>query len=181
MKNSFLFLGILLFFNCQQPTARRPISSNNTQNLLTAYTQENKRLNTLENKKIKALITKDSTKTYQVSPHGFWFTYIHKTTENTPLPKTGDSVVFEYDIRNLKDQTIYSKEALGLKEYRIDKEDFIPAIQQGIKLMKLGETITFVIPYYSAFGIAGDGHKIGVYQSIKSTVTLIHIKQKNEH
>jgi FKBP-type peptidyl-prolyl cis-trans isomerase FkpA len=42
--------------------------------------------------------------------------------------------------------------------------------------MKIGETITFVIPSYSAFGIIGDGHKIGINQSIKSTVTLINIK-----
>jgi len=42
--------------------------------------------------------------------------------------------------------------------------------------MKVGETITFVIPSYSAFGITGDGNKIGINQSIKSTVTLINIK-----
>ena len=62
------------------------------------------------------------------------------------------------------------------KSYKIDKEDFIPALQDGIKLMKIGETITFVIPSYRAFGVTGDGNKIEVNQTIKSTVTLIDIK-----
>jgi len=43
--------------------------------------------------------------------------------------------------------------------------------------MKVGEIITFVIPSYTAFGISGDGNKIGINQSIKSTVTLININK----
>ena len=41
-----------------------------------------------------------------------------------------------------------------------------------------GETITFVIPSYRAFGVTGDGNKIAVNQPIQSTVTLIDIKSK---
>mgnify|MGYP006000872543 FL=1 len=43
--------------------------------------------------------------------------------------------------------------------------------------MKIGETITFVIPSYRAFGLVGDENKIGINQTIKSTVTLKSIKQ----
>ncbi len=58
----------------------------------------------------------------------------------------------------------------------VDKEDFISGIQKGIKLMKVGETIIFVIPSYNAFGISGDGNKIGINKTIKSKVTLLNIK-----
>ena len=71
---------------------------------------------------------------------------------------------------------IYSKDELGMMKYRVDKEDLISALKVGIKLMKIGETIIFVIPSYSAFGISGDGNKIGINQSIISTVTLLNIK-----
>ena len=91
-------------------------------------------------------------------------------------PKLGDEVTFEYNITDLEGKIIYSKEELGIMKYRIDKEDFIFALQLGIKLMKVGETIIFVIPSYNAFGISGDGEKIGINQSIKSTVTLLNIK-----
>ena len=64
--------------------------------------------------------------------------------------------------------------------YKVDKEDFIPALQDGIKLMKKGETIIFVIPSYRAFGVSGDGNKIGINQPIKSTVKLIDIKTNHQ-
>jgi len=57
----------------------------------------------------------------------------------------------------------------------VDQEDFISGIQQGIKLMKVGETVIFVIPSYNAFGILGDGNKIGMHTTIKSKVTLLNI------
>ena len=85
-------------------------------------------------------------------------------------------VEFSYNLADLNGNIFYSKEELGVKKYAIDKEDFIPALQEGIKLMKVGETITFVIPSYRAFGLVGDEKRIGINQSIKSTVTLISIK-----
>jgi gliding motility-associated peptidyl-prolyl isomerase len=110
------------------------------------------------------------------SSNGFWYTYINKIEEDLPTPIKGDEVVLEYNITALNDTIIYSKEALGIKNYRVGEEDFISGLQKGIKLMKIGETITFVIPSYSAFGITGDNNKIGINQSIKSTVKLINIK-----
>jgi len=95
---------------------------------------------------------------------------------NTRTPKPGDEVTFEYNITDLQGNVIYAKEAMGIKKYLVDKEDFISALQIGIKLMKIGETVIFVIPSYNAFGVSGDGNKIGINQSIKSTVTLLNIK-----
>jgi len=86
-------------------------------------------------------------------------------------------VSLQYNIQDLEGNIIYSEEELGIKTYKVDEEDFIFGLQIGIKLMKIGETITFVIPSYNAFGILGDGKKIGINTSIKSTVTLINIKQ----
>ena len=91
-------------------------------------------------------------------------------------PETGDIAELTYDIRDLNDIILYSKETLGIKNYVVDKEDFISGIQKGIKLMKVGETIIFVIPSYNAFGISGDGNKIGINKTIKSKVTLLNIK-----
>ena len=90
--------------------------------------------------------------------------------------KKNDIVEISYEILDLNNQVIYSKEELGTKEYKVDREDFIPALQQGIKMMKKGETIKFVIPSYNAFGIVGDENKIGINQSIISIVTLLNIK-----
>ncbi|WP_435414797.1 gliding motility-associated peptidyl-prolyl isomerase GldI [Polaribacter aestuariivivens] len=170
-----LFFGIILI-GCTKPTARRPINPKPSTTIFQKTIEESKQLNKIEEEKIQLLIQKDSTNSYINSNNGFWYKYITKIEEEKPTPKVGDVVTFEYEIRDLNDSIIYSKDDLGVKNYSVDKEDFISGIQKGIKLMKIGETITFVIPFYNAFGISGDGNKIGINQSIKSTVTLINIK-----
>ncbi|SOS55555.1 Gliding motility lipoprotein precursor GldI [Tenacibaculum finnmarkense] len=82
-------------------------------------------------------------------------------------------MLLSYDISDINGHIIYQKQE---RTYKVDQEDFIPALQDGIKLMKKGEIITFVIPSYRAFGVIGDGKKIMVNQPIQSTVTLIEIK-----
>ena len=175
MKNNFILFSLLiLFVSCKESEARRPIlqkTTNNYQQLVV----NNKSLNKLEEKKINDLIVKDSTHIYYTSPNGFWYFYNKKITKDTITPKINDIVSLKYSITDLEGNIIYSEKELGLKSYVVDKEDFITALQTGIKLMHKGETITFVIPSYNAFGITGDGNRIGVNQSIISKVTLIDI------
>lgn len=176
MKYSYLFLLIFICFSCTKVTPRKPINPKPSTTIFKGIIEENKALNKLEDDKINEIIKKDSTKVYLQSSNGFWYTYINKIEENLETPKKGNIATFSYNITDLNDVVIYSKEDLGIKNYNVDKEDFITGLQKGIKLMKIGETVTFVIPSYSAFGITGDGNKIGINQSIKSTITLINIK-----
>jgi len=177
MKIKFLIFTSILCLGCSKITPREPINPKPSSTILKETIQESIKLNRIEDAKVLASIKIDSTRNYQVSSHGYWYTYITKVDKDTPTPKAGDIASFEYNIADLQGTVIYSKEELGLKEYKVDKEDFISALQVGIKLMKVGETITFVVPSYNAFGISGDKNKIGINQSIKSTVTLINIKK----
>ena len=176
MKIKNLFFVLIFCYGCSKVVPRKPISPRPSSTVFKQTIKEYKRINTLEEDKIKTLIANDSTKKYLLSPNGFWYTYIHKIEENLPTPKTAQEVTFAYSIADFKDSVIYSTKELGIKKYIVDKEDFISGLQYGIKLMKIGETITFVLPYYNAFGSTGDGNKIKANQSIKSTVTLINIK-----
>ncbi|PQJ82132.1 gliding motility-associated peptidyl-prolyl isomerase GldI [Polaribacter glomeratus] len=176
MKIRYLFFLMLFCYSCSKNEPRKPINPKPSTTLYKETIKEAISLNKIEDAKILQLIKNDSTKIYLQSSQGFWYTYINKIEENLPTPVNGNEVIFEYEIRNLNDSLIYSKENLGIKSYVIDKEDFISGLQKGIKLMKIGETITFVLPSYSAFGITGDGNKIGINQSIISTVTLTNIK-----
>jgi len=176
MKIKILFLGvILLFLGCKEPEARRPVVQKTT-NVYQQLVASNKKLNAIEEQKIAAIIAKDTLHQYYTSPNGFWYFYNKKIKKDTLTPKANDLVTIEYSISDLEGNPIYTAEELGIKTYKVDKEDFIPALQHGIKLMHKGETLTFVIPSYSAFGVSGDGNKIGINQSIISKVTLIDLK-----
>lgn len=158
---------------------RRPVTKSKSYTLADT-SNEMKKINQIEDKKVKFYMQQDSLASYNSSSSGYWFTYLNKVESESPNPVKGDLVELEYEIRSLKNELIYSKEDLGTKVYNVDKEDFIPALQMGIKQMKVGETVKFVIPSYSAFGIAGDENKIGINQSIISIVTLLNIKKENE-
>ena len=176
MKNkAILFLSFLLLFSCKEHEARRPVVQKTT-TILSETLDQKKKLIALENNAIEKYIAQDSTKQYNVAAYGFWYNYITQKESETKTPTIGNVVEISYDITDLYGNVFYSKEELGVKRYAIDKEDFIPALQEGIKLMKIGETITFVIPSYRAFGIVGDENRIGINQTIKSTVTLLSIK-----
>ncbi|WP_299665517.1 gliding motility-associated peptidyl-prolyl isomerase GldI [uncultured Polaribacter sp.] len=176
MKHKLFFiLGILVLVSCSTSQPRRPINPKPSTTIFQTTIEASKKLIQLEEINILQHLKRDSTKKYIASNNGFWYYYTTKVEENISSPKIGDEVTLQYDIRDLNDSIIYSKEELGIKKYKIDREDFISGIQKGIKLMKIGETITFVIPSYNAFGISGDGNKIGINQTIKSTVTLLNI------
>ncbi len=172
----FVFLMISTLFSCSENQARRP-KKQGTTNFYKEVIAKNKKLNALEKKRLEKWISKDTLTKYEVSKSGFWYTYLVKDSINNPVknpkPTPENTVVFSFDISDINGNIIYQKEE---RSYKIDKEDFIPALQDGIKLMKKGEIVTFVIPSYRAFGVVGDGNKITVNQPIKSTVALLEIK-----
>ncbi len=172
LKIIFFLTILLTVISCKEPEARRP-KKQGTTNFYNEVIKKNKRLNILEKKRLENWISEDTINQYEASENGFWYTYIVKDSINTLKPKIENVVLVSYDISDINGNIIYEKQEIN---YKVDKEDFIPALQDGIKLMKKGETITFVIPSYSAFGVTGDGNKITVNQPIKSTVTLIEIK-----
>ncbi|CAL2077610.1 gliding motility-associated peptidyl-prolyl isomerase GldI [Tenacibaculum dicentrarchi] len=174
MKYNFIFfiLIILTVVSCKEPQARHP-KKQGTVNFYKEVVKKNKKLNALEKKRLENWISKDSTHTYKASKNGFWYRYVVKDTVSTVLAKSTNTVLLSYDISDINGNVIYQKQE---RTYKVDQQDFIPALQDGIKLMKKGEIITFVIPSYRAFGVIGDGKKIMVNQPIQSTVTLIEIK-----
>ena len=175
MHKFFVFFYFFILLSCSNSKPRRPINPKPSATSMQTNVKTSRQLIEGEENEILDFISKDSLVNYEISTNGFWYAYETKIEPQMPTPKTGDIAVFQYDIRSLNDSIFYSKLALGVKKYKVDQEDFISGIQQGIKLMKVGETVIFVIPSYNAFGILGDGNKIGMHTTIKSKVTLLNI------
>ena len=130
LKSSLLIVSLFLI-SCSEQQARKPISASNS-NSLTSASSILKKINSIEELKIINYIKKDTFHDYIRSPNGFWYRYITKNTDNIVLPKKGDLVQISYEISDLKDEIIYSKQFNGIKNYKVDEEDFIPGIQQGL-------------------------------------------------
>ncbi|MCH9660755.1 MAG: gliding motility-associated peptidyl-prolyl isomerase GldI [Bacteroidetes bacterium] len=175
MIRNLIVLGILALsaFSCKSPDARRPVQSTSG-SFIKESAERNKKLYEQESTFITNLIAEDTTRDYLSSPNGFWYYYNVKDSLTTPNPKLGDAITFTYNIKHLNGETVVSAEENGLQHYKVDRsnQDLISGIRDGLKLMKVGETVTFLFPSYKAYGYYGIEEKLGTNVPVQSTVTL---------
>lgn len=171
-----LTLAPILFFGCKSPEARRPVSVK-TGSFIDASVERNKKLNETERNRILELIEKDENKEFIASENGFWYSYNTKVEGDSITPEFGDIVNFNYQVSDLNGNTIYSEEELKTRDYAMDKEELFSGLREGLKLMKAGETVTFLFPSQKAFGYYGDTNKIGTNVPLICNVTINSITQ----
>lgn len=175
MLRNFLIVTLLLsIVACKSPEARRPVKTSSG-SFINESVARNKKLIEKEESIIEAIMEQDSTKEYIASESGFWYYYnVQDTLTTAKLPEFGDDVIFTYDIKHLTGETILSETETGVQNYKVDQtnQSLISGIRDGIKLMKAGETITFLFPSHKAYGYYGIDNKLGTNIPVQSTVTL---------
>jgi gliding motility-associated peptidyl-prolyl isomerase len=176
MKNSKLlilvFFSFVLVSSCKQhQEARRPISQTSGI-FMKKSIERNKKLIAGEEKQIDSVIKSNPTIQYTASKKGYWYTYLVQNTLDTLTPKKGDVAFFDYEIKDLKGNIIYSEIELGQQTYAVDKQNIMTGIREGIKLMHKKEKVIFLFPSHIAYGYHGDNKKIGSNQPLSCTVTL---------
>ncbi|GAA3575540.1 gliding motility-associated peptidyl-prolyl isomerase GldI [Snuella lapsa] len=175
-KLPILLIAVLLIFGCKAPEARRPITVK-TGSFIDDSVERNKKLNALEEASIKKLMAQDD-KEYLASESGFWYYYNNKTTvDSLNTPNFGDIVNYNYNVKALNGALIYSKEDLKTQNYAMDQEELFTGLREGLKLMKAGETVTFLFPSLKAYGYYGDQNKIGSNTPLICEVTVNSITE----
>jgi gliding motility-associated peptidyl-prolyl isomerase len=181
MKKLVAILSILmLIVSCKTPEARRPVSVKSG-SFIDQSVQRNKKLILEEHDLIKTLIESDTNAEYMASPNGFWYTYNTKTEDESITPKFGDIVNFDYNVKDLNGNIIYTNEQLKQQNYAMDQQELFSGLREGLKLMKAGETVTFLFPSQKAYGYYGDTKNIGTSVPIMCRVTVNSITQKESN
>ncbi|WP_136480105.1 gliding motility-associated peptidyl-prolyl isomerase GldI [Cognatitamlana onchidii] len=171
MNKLLILIFTLLAFGCKTPEARRPVSVK-TGSFINESVERNKKLNAKEQARIENLL-KNQQKDYIASENGFWYYYNTKMEADTLYkPNFGDLVNYNYNVKSLNGQLIYSKEDLKTQNYVMDKEELFTGLREGLKLMKTGETVTFLFPSQKAYGYYGDENKIGSNTPLICEVTI---------
>lgn len=165
-----------LFAACKQhQDARRPISSASGV-FMKKSIERNKKLNASDEDLIKALMKKNPAISYFASTKGYWYSYETKNDSDTLTPKKGDVAFFNYELKDLNGSIIYTEVELRPQVYRIDKQEIMTGIREGIKLMHKNEKVNFYFPSHIAYGYHGDDKKIGPNQPLICTITLNDFK-----
>ena len=177
MKRVIIVCIILLSFGCKAPEARYP-ESKSSGSFIIESAERNKKLFEAEQLQIEKIISEDSEKEYMASENGFWYHYVQKIEGDSLTPQFGDIVNFNYNVKDLSGNLIYSENELRTQNYAMDQQEIFTGLREGLKLMKAGEVVTFLFPSQKAYGYYGDENKIGTNVPIICKVTVNSITQK---
>lgn len=155
----------------QQQEARRPIS-HASGSFMKKSIARNKKLIAGEEGQIDSIIKSNPKIKYIASTKGYWYSYETKNELDTLTPKKGDVAFFDYEIKDIKGNIIYSELELRPQTYYVDKQNIMTGLREGIKLMHKNEKVNFLFPSHMGFGYHGDNKKIGTNQPLFCTVTL---------
>ena len=175
-----LCLALLALASCKTPEARRPISAKSG-SFIDSSVERNKKLYAQEQAYIESLMSDNPERTYLASESGFWYYYNSKSRDSIATPNFGDIVNFNYNVKSLNGSLIYSKEELRTQNYVMDKQELFTGLREGLKLMKTGETVTFLFPSQKAFGYYGDENKIGTSVPLICEVTVNSITENQSN
>ncbi len=180
-KQLTIAFALLFLFSCKTPEARKPLSVK-TGSFIDASVERNKKLNAKEQANIQKLMALEKENDYIASESGFWYFYNTKIDIDTlKTPRFGDVVNYNYNIKNLNGTLIYSKEDIKTQTYAMDQEELFTGLREGLKLMKTGETVTFLFPSLKAYGYYGDQNKIGSNTPLICEVTINSITQNQSN
>lgn len=173
-------LTLLLVIACKTPEARKPISSKSG-SFINESVARNRELNKKEQAAFENIMQQHDNN-YIASENGFWYYYNNQiTTDTLQTPQFGDIVNYNYNVKALNGNLIYSKADIKTQNYAMDQEELFTGLRQGLKLMKTGETVTFLFPSQQAFGYYGDSNRIGTNVPLICEVTINSISKKQNN
>ncbi len=153
-----------VFLSCSKPSPQTPANKVQKDDSSVALALMNMKQVEKANFQCAEYVNQDSN-TYQLSPTGFWY-FITNKADNQAEEITEDKRVEIFYTVGLFDgtliedtQTEFIYSANGVKHNSTNEEQHIllPCFQFMLPLLKQGEEMTAVVPYYLAYGKDGQG------------------------
>ena len=170
-----VFCLSFILLSCEGPKPRRPVEVKSG-SFLKQSAERNKKLLEMEESLMNGLVEKDSLHEYLRSASGFRYYFDQQIPGEGYLPNTDDLVTLTYDLRTWNEDTLYRQDEIGTIRYKVDKQELFPGLRYSVKLLKEGETATFLYPSSLAFGYHGDEDRIGPNVPIKATLKILEIE-----
>lgn len=128
MKNLIAILVIITALSsCQSPEARRPVTVKSAA-FVDRSVEFNRQLIQTQKDQIEQIIKNNPDRSFIASPNGFWYAYDTKIEGDSISPKFGDMVSFIYDVEGLNDNSIYTREDIGIQNYAMEQEELMSGL-----------------------------------------------------
>lgn len=177
MKQFIVIILLIGFLGCEGRTEPRKPIKVSTGTSIKISVERSRALLAKEEQMIQDIIKKDTLHTYENSTSGSWFYYLSKNEATEETAQANDLISLTYNVVSFDNDTIYSMNDLGVLQYTADKLPLFPGLRNSVKLLKEGETATFLFPSSLGYGYHGDNQKIGINVPIKSTIAILKIEK----
>jgi FKBP-type peptidyl-prolyl cis-trans isomerase FkpA len=111
----------------------------------------------------------------QKSSSGLFWQILTKTDGEQAVD--GLTAVFSYKTSLLDGTVIYTSEEFGNRELLLGHNQEEAGLDEGLKLMKVGEKARFILPPHLAFGVPGDGFRVPYYSVLVYEIELLEFKK----
>lgn len=181
IKNILRFaLAVLMVVGCSRQQQPRDPISRSEGTFMRESVERNKKLIAGEEGKIDSIIKSNPQVKYHASKKGYWYSYEARNEKDTLRPRKGDVAYFDYEVKDLNGNVIYSEVQNRPQVYHVDKQNIMMGLRDGIKLMRKNEKVTFLFPSHMAYGYHGDNKRIGHNEPLICTVTLNNFEKESE-
>lgn len=102
--------------------------------------------------------------------------YIYRNG-NGPLAESGMTAEVKFEITRLDGTICYKTEGLETEMFKVDKSEIETGVQEGIKLMHLGDQIKLIIPSHLGHGLVGDFDKIPPLTTLVVDLELVSLRK----
>jgi FKBP-type peptidyl-prolyl cis-trans isomerase len=133
----------------------------------------NKKMILLEQVKIDSFIAKNN---YKMEKTKTGIHYVIDKVGKGEQPKNLAEVELKYTIHLLNGDYCYSSDSSGVMQIKIGQSNEPTGLQEALQQIPCGSKATIIIPSYLAYGISGDGNKIGSQESLVYNIELLKVK-----
>ena len=105
---------------------------------------------------------------------GLYYMYISKGTGKTN-PTDGQFVKVSYEVYLLDGTVCYTSKDKGPRDVKVGQDYVESGLHEGLKLMKAGDKMRFILPSHLAHGLTGDDDKIPPRASVMYEIELLDI------
>jgi FKBP-type peptidyl-prolyl cis-trans isomerase FkpA len=165
-----LAVGII---SCNHKQKEENTKTLNPDQLTEELLDANKATIEFENNQIEKLIASSSWNMIK-TPTGLRYQIIEKGSG--PAVTVGKYVRFDYEVRLITNEIIYSSMQKGPQEFKVGSGGVESGLEEGILMLRVGDKARFIIPSYLAHGLSGDQDKIPPKSTLIYTIKVIDLK-----
>ena len=156
----------LLMVACKPaPQQVRRLGEEKVDSLMLMQMEINNQMTAAADRACIEYVRKDSTIQYAQDEYGYW--YAKTITTIGDSLKTGQNIMLHLQVSELNGEQLADVK----QQMRVDSGDLPLAINQALKMMRVGEQMVVVAPWYTAYGVEGT-NLVKPYANLKIVVRV---------